>query len=351
MNLRECIDNLRNESLLVEINREVDWKYEIGTICRDTIDAPLLFTNIKDYKGTILFTGGFSSVKSICTVLEIEKKQTLKQIGDSIRERLHKKEIPRLIEKTYTQNGFVSSTPHNLFKLPVPWWDKRDCGRYIGTWHANITKDIDSKIRNVGIYRMMIIDENHTTLSVSINSHLAQQFLTAEKRGMDLEMVTAIGAQEDVVLAASAATPSGIDELEIAGSILRQPVSMGLCETIDLEYPIDSEIILEGRLKAGVRVTDGPFADYTGIASSNRNALLYEVTAMHCKDNCIFRGMAVGKPGAEDHKLLSVLASIGMMNFHGSELKNRIQTLLLRNQLFRLFQLSGRNVNLIRMFP
>ncbi|MBN1603406.1 MAG: UbiD family decarboxylase [Chitinispirillaceae bacterium] len=344
MNLRECISKLRNEGLLVEIDHEVDWKYEIGTICRENIDTPILFTKIKDYKDSTLFTGGFSSVKTIRTVLEMDKEQSLKQIGDCIRERLRKKETPCLIDKTYNRNGFSSTTSVNLFELPVPWWDKRDCGRYIGTWHANITKDIVSKIRNVGIYRMMIIDDNHTTISVSANSHLAQQFLVAEKKGLDLEMVTAIGTQEDVVLAASTATLCGIDELEIAGSILRKPVSLGLCETIDLEYPIDSEIILEGRLKAGVRVTDGPFADYTGVANSNRNALLYEVTAMHCRENCIFRGMAVGKPGAEDHKLLSVLASIGMMNFHGSKLKNRIQTLLLRNQLFTLFQLSGRNL-------
>jgi 4-hydroxy-3-polyprenylbenzoate decarboxylase len=344
MNLKCTIEKLRQSGDLFEIDRKVDWKYEIGAICRKKHNSPCLFTNIKDYKGFSLFTGGFSSFNSICTVLGVNGKHSFKEINRVVKDRLNKREIPHIVDKTCTHYGFMYSPTVNLFHLPVPWWDKRDCGRYIGTWHANITKDIESQKRNVGIYRMMIIDENHTTISVSKNSHLAQQFLSAEKNGMDLEMVTAIGTQEQIVMAASAAVPYGSDEFEIAGAILCQPVLLGMCETITLEYPVESEIILEGRIKAGLRVTDGPFADYTGIPSSNKNALLYEITAMYCKERCVFRGMAVGKPGAEDHRLLSILASNGMMNFHGSKYKNSLQAMFLRHQLFTLFQLSGRTM-------
>lgn len=342
MNMRDAIGYLQKNEELQVVDHEVHWKYELGSICRKNYNKPFLFNNINEYRGFKLFTGGFSSKKSITTILNIEPGSSFKKINSDIRTRLKKKIPPQLLNKNYQQNGYLRIDPINLLRLPVPWWDERDCGRYIGTWHANISKDINDQSRNVAIYRMMIIDEKHTTVSVSRLSHLAQQFLEAEKKGIDLEMVTVIGTGEEVVMAASAAVPKGIDELDIAGAIACDPVIISPCETISLEYPVNSEIVIEGKLKAGIRVNDGPFADYTGETSCNTKALLFEITALYYRENCIFRGMAVGKPGAEDHKMLSIMASAGMMHFHGSNTRNYIQAFLLRQRFYKLFQLSGK---------
>ena len=68
--LRGWIDHLRKEGELHEINAEVNWDCELGTITRKAFgagDGPaLLFNNIKDYnqKGarcSQLFTGGLSN--------------------------------------------------------------------------------------------------------------------------------------------------------------------------------------------------------------------------------------------------------------------------------------------------
>lgn len=342
MQMRDVIKSLQERKELKVIDKEVHWKYDIGSICRNNSNTPYLFNNISEYSGYKLFTGGFASEKSIAVILNIGVESSFKGIKNEIRNRLEKKHSPQILNKNYQQNGFERINPVNLFKLPVPWWDKRDCGRYIGTWHANISKDVNDQSRNVGIYRMMIIDEKHATVSVSAMSHLNQQFVIAEKKGIDLEMVTVIGTEEEVVMAASAAVPKGVDELEIAGAIACNPIILSHCESITLEYPIHSEIVIEGKLKAGVRVNDGPFADYTGEISCNTNALLYEITGLYCRENCIFRGMAVGNPGAEDHKMLSILASVRMMHFHGSNYRNYVQAFLLRHGLYTLFQLSGR---------
>jgi 4-hydroxy-3-polyprenylbenzoate decarboxylase len=344
MKIRDAIRCLQERGELQVIDKEVHWKYDIGSICRNNSNTPYLFNNISEYDGFKLFTGGFASRMSIAVILNTEGENSFKKITNVIRNRLQKRYSPKILYKNYQQNGFSRIDPVNLYKLPVPWWDRRDCGRYIGTWHANISKDVIDLSRNVGIYRMLIIDENHTTVSVSAKSHLNQQFLTAEKNGIDLEMVTVIGTEEEVVMAASAAVPKGVDELEIAGAIACNPICISHCDSIALEYPLHSEIVIEGKLKAGVRVNDGPFADYTGETSCNANALLYEITALYCQKNCIFRGMAVGNPGAEDHKMLSILASAGMMHFHGSNYRNYIQAFLLRHGFYSLFQLSGRMI-------
>ena len=52
--LRGWIEHLREQGELHEINAEVDWVVEIGTVVRKAIASgkgpALLFNNIKDYK-------------------------------------------------------------------------------------------------------------------------------------------------------------------------------------------------------------------------------------------------------------------------------------------------------------
>src|SRR3546814_16383947 len=44
----------------------------------------------------------------------------------------------------------------DLFQFPVPKWHREDGGRYINTFQATITKDPDTGVHNIGIYRGMI---------------------------------------------------------------------------------------------------------------------------------------------------------------------------------------------------
>jgi UbiD family decarboxylase len=114
------------------------------------------------------------------------------------------------------------------------------------------------------------------------------------------------------------------------------------CRTVDLEVPADSELVLEGRIRPGIRVKDGPYMDYAGVPSVNPRAYLFELTAIMRRQSPIFRGMAVGRPGAEDHQLFALLSQMGLVDFHGSRIRQLMQNALLRRRLFRLFQWTGR---------
>jgi UbiD family decarboxylase len=74
-------------------------------------------------------------------------------------------------------------TDVNLLKLPVPHWSNYDGGRYIGTWHINVTKDPVAGSRNVGVYRMQLLGTKHATVSASPRSHLYQHVVKSEKEG------------------------------------------------------------------------------------------------------------------------------------------------------------------------
>jgi UbiD family decarboxylase len=111
---------------------------------------------------------------------------------------------------------------------------------------------------------------------------------------------------------------------------------------VDLQVPARSEIVIEGLIQPRVRVQDGPYFDYTGKPNTNPNAFLFEATRLMFRNNPIFRGTAIGLPGAEDHQLFAFLAELGLVDFHGSRVKQAIQQLLLKRRFFRAFQLAGK---------
>ena len=62
---------------------------------------------------------------------------------------------------------------------------------------------------------------------------------------------------------------------------------------------------------------------------------------MH-RNNPIFRGTAVGKPGAEDHIVYSILSRLDLADYHGSRIRQKVQNYLLKKRYFKTFQLAGR---------
>jgi UbiD family decarboxylase len=242
----------------------------------------------------------------------------------------------------------VVSDSIDLLKLPVPQWHPEDAGRCIGTWHINVTTDPETCIRNIGVYRMQVLGSRLATVSASPKSHLAVHIAKAEKQGKALEMAVAIGVSEALVIAAAAAYPYGSDEYELAGALQQKSVQLIPCQTVQLQVPAESEIVLEGVIRPGVRVTDGPYFDYAGKTNVNPNAFLFEVNRVMFRNEPIFRGSSVGLPGGEDHQLFAFLSALGLVNFHGRRSRQVIQNQLLRRRLFRAFQLVGRVGSLVR---
>jgi 4-hydroxy-3-polyprenylbenzoate decarboxylase len=339
--MRDFIKALDERGTLKRVREETNWKYEIGAITRET-KSPLLFENIKDYPNRRLFANGLIDDCSIALAIGIEEKLVrFRDLVEAMRKSFANLIVPIFVEDSSVKQNRITQGI-DLTVLPVPWWSDIDAGRYIGTWHLNISRDAETGVRNIGVYRMQIVAPNQTTVSVSPKSHLALQIKKAEKRDAALPMAVAIGVDERLVISAASAPAYGVDEYALAGGLARRPIELIRCTTQPLEVPADSEIVIEGFIKPNVHVQDGPFLDYAGIPSTNPHAHLFEATALLFRNEFIFRGTAVGRPGAEDHQLYSVLSRLGLADFHGSRLRHSMQTFLLRHRAFKLFQLTGR---------
>jgi len=341
MDLRTFISQLSRHGLLERVRQSIDWQYELGQMTRDSA-VPLLFENIKSYPGQRVFTNGLSSISAISLAFGLDPGTSRSEVVREAARRVVNPIEPALVDAAPVLENVVEGAEIDFLSLPVPQWSHQDGGRYLGTWHVNITRDPESCSRNLGIYRMQVLGSRHATLSASPRSHLARHFAAAERQDHPLEMAVAIGVSETLMMAAAAAYPAGRDEYDLAGGLQCEPVKLIRCATVDLEAPADAELVIEGRLIPGKRVQDGPYFDYTGTTNTNHNAFLFEATRMIYRNDLIIRGAAIGTPGSEDLQLFSFLSELKLFDFHGSRTRHRVQDQLVKHRCFRGFQWAGR---------
>lgn len=243
---------MEREKELITFEEEVDWKYEIGEKTRNSQASPylskaLLFKNVKDYPGYNVLTNGLGSFSRIAIALGLSPNTKYKDIVTIFKERFSHPQEPILVKNGPVNKNITEGLDINLFNLPVPLWSKIEGGRFIGTWHLNVTKDIETGIRNVGIYRMMLLNSRQATISFTTNSHIASHVRKSEKEGIPLEMAVVIGVDESIIMAAAAGLPYGYDEYCIAGGLMQEPVELIPCNCVSLEVPANAEIVIEGK--------------------------------------------------------------------------------------------------------
>ena len=337
--LRAFIHAVDCAGRLVRVREPVDWRCELGRRARAS-KSPLLFENIVDYPGQRVFTNGLRDVSLIGIALGLGTRWGREELIAEARHRAAMPIAPLMVERGPVMENVLEGDAVDLTRFPVPHWNEQDCDRYIGTWHINVTCDPETMARNVGLYRMQMLGPRRATVSTSPGSHLAQHVAKAERTGDPLAMAMAIGVGEATVMAAAAGCPSGVDEFALAGGFRGWALDLVRCGTVNLEVPADAEIVVEGFIHPNVRVQDGPYFDYTGTVNTNPNAFLFEATRIMHRDDAIFRGTSIGVPGAEDHQLLSILAEIKLLDFHGSSVKKSFQDMVLRERFRKWTQAS-----------
>ncbi|CAN0587314.1 unnamed protein product, partial [Laminaria digitata] len=163
--LRGWIDALRDGNELEEITGEVDWDVELGNIIRmmqGSGDGPaFLFNNIKDYNGpdalcSRMFTGGHASYSRIAMMFGLAPDTPARELVRICRTIFQERIEPRNVNDGPVKENIIMGDDIDLLKFPIPKWNKLDGGRYALTYAGCVTRDPDSGIHNVGIYRGMV---------------------------------------------------------------------------------------------------------------------------------------------------------------------------------------------------
>jgi 4-hydroxy-3-polyprenylbenzoate decarboxylase len=321
----------------------------------------LLFQNIKNHPNSQLLINQFGSDARMKLALGVT---SFDEFADRIRMFMDVKSPQGFLDKLkmlplLTEAGkfFPKTVPtgpckevikrdhFSLLDFPILQCWPQDAGRFI-TLPCVTTRDPKSGKRNLGMYRLQVYD------SRTLGAHWQRQKVAAEhyrqalrdastttkesgpfkpssglsgdfdsvKTGKSvdimartsggqvlsgnpagkLEVAVAIGTDPAVTFSAIVPAPPDVEEYLIAGFLRAAPVELVKCETVDLEVPATSEIVLEGYVNLDELRTEGPFGDHTGFYSLEDLYPVFHVQCITHRKDPIYATTIVGKPPMED---------------------------------------------------
>lgn len=286
MNLRNFLVKLEREGKLVRIKKEVSVRNEIADIIYSLNEHPVIFDNVKDYSFSI-FAGITSNRDIIAEGLGITKDKLLFKLVDALRNPVK----PDIVDKAPCQEVIIKDP--DISKLPLLYHLNGDGGRYATATVATI-KDPDTG-RNVSYHRLMEIGKNKFTARLIKKR---QTRTTYDKIDSDLEIAVCIGNSVPVMVAASLGPPPGLDEFSIANAL--DKTDLVKCVTKDLEVPVESEFVIEGRLTRELD-REGPFVDLTETRDPERQEPVFIVDCITHRKDALYQALL---PGKMEHKLL-----------------------------------------------
>ena len=207
--------------------------------------------------------------------------------------------MPKVISGRGECQQVVMENP-DVTRLPVLKCWPEDGGPFL-TLPVIHTKDPNTGIRNVGLYRMQVFEAAITAMHWHRHKVSARHFNEYKKLGKRMPVAVALGGDPVYSYAATAPLPDNVDEYMLAGFIRKKKVELVQCLTIDAQVPADADIIIEGYIDPEEEfILEGPFGDHTGYYSLADYYPRYHITAITHKRNAIYPATIVGIPPQED---------------------------------------------------
>jgi 4-hydroxy-3-polyprenylbenzoate decarboxylase len=315
----------------------------------------LLFQNIKGHPGAQVLINQFGSEARMKLALGVN---SFDEFADRIKMFLDIKSPQGFLDKLkmlplLTEAGkfFPKTVPtgpckevikhdnFSLFDFPILQCWPQDAGRFI-TLPCVTTRDPKTGKRNLGMYRLQVYDGQTTGAHWQRQKVAAEHFRQAlrnagtadhvgpgafarpaseaSRAAVDImartsggqvlsqnpsgkmEVAVAIGTDPAVTFSAIVPAPPDVEEYLIAGFLRAAPVELVKCETVDLEVPASSEIVLEGYVNLDELRTEGPFGDHTGFYSLEDLYPVFHVQCITHRKDPIYATTIVGKPPMED---------------------------------------------------
>jgi 2,5-furandicarboxylate decarboxylase 1 len=200
----------------------------------------------------------------------------------------------------------VHRSPIDLAALmPVPTWFEREKGPYI-TAGVIVAKDPETGRRNASIARLRLEGGARLMAGIARNHHLYRLAEKVQALDRPLEVAVAIGNHAAVLLASQMYVDLGADELAIAGALLREPLHLLKCKTVDLEVPAEAEIVLEGVLRPNELIEEGPVSEFPRFYVSYGPGIGVDIGCVTARADAILQTILPGF--ASEHCLLGAVA-------------------------------------------
>ena len=314
--IHEFITELEKNGELKRVKTEVDSNLEIAEILRREMysnGSAILFENVKGYDIPVL-GNAFGSMKRLEIGLEMTD---FTEIGQRIAD-MTKMDIPsgflnkikKLPELSKMASSFpkaetrgpvteITSSDASFDDLPILKSWPNDAGRFI-TLGLVATRHPETGVRNLGVYRIQIIDKTHAIMHWQKHKRGAHHGDISKDRGEKIPVAIIIGGEPATIFSSIAPVPEGLDKYLFAGITRKEGIKTVKCKTIDLDVPANAEIVLEGYVDPEDTRDEGPFGDHTGYYTPAEPFPTFTLTGIMRRKDPIYVTTVVGKPILED---------------------------------------------------
>ena len=304
-----------------ELNRvhvEVDPNLEVAEIMRRLMYSnkkpAVIFENVKGYNTPIL-GNVFGSIDLLKIALDINDFSEIGQrIVDLTKLKMPSGVIgkikmlpklseiseygPKIVDKGPVQEIINTSNP-SFDKFPIIKSFSKDAAKFI-TFGMTITKHPETGIRNVGLYRIQILNGSKAIMHWQIHKRGAQHYEILKDSNKSIEVAIVIGSDPSTIFSSIAPVPEGLDKFLFSGIARKKGIKLVKCSTVDLEVPANAEIVFEGFVDPNNLALEGPFGDHTGYYTPPDHFPVFTLTGIMQKEKPIYLTTVVGKPILED---------------------------------------------------
>jgi UbiD family decarboxylase len=301
--LHDHLEALGRAGLLVTVERPINKDTEMHPLVRwqfrGGIEEPdrkaFLFTRVVDSKkrkyDIPVVVGALAASREI---YRIGMGCALEEINETWTRAVAKPIAPRVVEKApcheiVIEGDELDKPGKGLDALPIPistpGWDIAP----FTTLSQYITKDPDSGVQNMGIYRGQVKAPRRLGMnpSLELRPGIYTHWEKMKARGKKLPAAVILGAPPCIAFTSAQKVPESLDELHVAGGLVGSPINVVKAKTVDLLVPAEAEIVVEGYIDTEFLEPEAPFGESHGHVNLQEYNAYMEVTCITRRRNAI----------------------------------------------------------------
>jgi 4-hydroxy-3-polyprenylbenzoate decarboxylase len=297
IDMQDHLSRLEAAGLLVRVTRPIDKDSELHPLARWQFQGGLreedrrgfLFTNVRSAGGDSYdIPVAVGVLAASAEIYAAGLGVSVEEIGEVWVRGMANPIEPVLVEAAPCQEVVITGDAlrapgGGLASLPVPVSTPGfDAAPYL-TATLCVTRDPDSRVRNLGTYRAGIKAQDR--LGVRMASRLSGaggylHWLKYQKRGEPMPCAIVVGCAPAILFTGPQKLAIDQDELGVAGGLVGEAVRIVRCKTVDLEVPADAEIVIEGLIDTELLEPEGPFGESHGHVALEDFNMCMRVTAI-----------------------------------------------------------------------
>jgi 2,5-furandicarboxylate decarboxylase 1 len=285
--MRSYMDQLETSGELVRIKDEVDVEVEIGRRLFESREKALLFENVKNYQGWKVLGQAPANMRHIALAFDTEPRKVVAEFARRVD---HGLVTCKMVGSGPIKDIVLGEDKANLLEIPSHIIAEKDPGRYIAGGLC-IINDPETGIRNMAFHRLEVKGEKKLGIFMVEGRHTWTIHQKYEAMDRAMPMAIMIGHHPMYYFAAAYTGSIELNELEVAGALLGEPVELIKCETIDLEVPAYAEIVLECEIPPHMREEEGPFSEFTGYYGGKQERPIVIVKAITMRKGAIYKAV------------------------------------------------------------